>query len=96
LKIYMPHTGTAGRENICWTPRSSLPPEEILDFVLDTADLFKEVSTRSVKKVPALRAVWSSTVSSRTAPGTCTSFALAAQRLSADLIDSLAQQRQQG
>src|SRR3954447_26592900 len=63
-----------------------LSAEEIL-FVLETARGFAEVSTRSVKKVPALRgrvvvnAFWEASTRTRT------SFELAAQRLSADVID---------
>jgi aspartate carbamoyltransferase catalytic subunit len=63
-----------------------LSADEIL-FALDTADSFKEVSTRSIKKVPALRgrvvvnAFWEDSTRTRT------SFSLAAQRLSADVID---------
>src|SRR5437879_1057715 len=44
---------------IRWTRKHLLGLEELsadeIRFVLDTADSFKEVSTRSVKKVPALR-----------------------------------------
>ena len=64
----------------------SLSPAE-LTHILDTADGFKEVSTRSIKKVPALRgrvvvnAFWEASTRTRT------SFELAAQRLSADVID---------
>src|SRR5688572_23512011 len=64
----------------------SLSADEIR-AILDTADGFKEVSTRSVKKVPALRgrvvvnAFWEASTRTRT------SFELAAQRLSADVID---------
>jgi aspartate carbamoyltransferase catalytic subunit len=63
-----------------------LSTEEIL-FMLDTADSFKEVSTRSIKKVPALRgrvmvnAFWEDSTRTRT------SFTLAASRLSADILD---------
>ncbi|WP_428940129.1 aspartate carbamoyltransferase catalytic subunit [Fontivita pretiosa] len=74
-----------------WTRKHLLSLEELsaeeIRFVLDTADSFKEVSTRSVKKVPALRgrvvvnAFWEDSTRTRT------SFSLAAQRLSADLID---------
>ncbi len=74
-----------------WTRRHLLTLESLsadeLRFVLDTADSFKEVSTRSVKKVPALRgrvvvnAFWEDSTRTRT------SFELAAQRLSADVID---------
>ena len=42
-----------------WTRKHLLGLEDLtadeIGFVLDTADSFKEVSTRSVKKVPALR-----------------------------------------
>jgi hypothetical protein len=68
------------------TSLEALSAEEI-HFVLDTADSFKEVSTRSVKKVPALRgrvvvnAFWEDSTRTRV------SFQLAAQRLSADTID---------
>ena len=47
------------KENLRWTRRHLLGLEELsadeLRVVLDTADSFKEVSTRSIKKVPALR-----------------------------------------
>jgi aspartate carbamoyltransferase catalytic subunit len=74
-----------------WTRRHLLTLEELspgeIQFILDTADSFKEVSTRSIKKVPALRgrvvvnAFWEDSTRTRT------SFSLAAQRLSADVID---------
>src|SRR5438128_3519552 len=74
-----------------WTRKHLLSLEELsadeLRLVLDTARAFKEVSTRSVKKVPALRGrvVVNSFFEDSTRKRT--SFALAAQRLSADLID---------
>src|SRR5262249_47545581 len=58
-----------------------------LRYVLDTADSFKEVSTRSVKKVPALRGRVMVNLFFEDSTRTRTSFALAAQRLSADIID---------
>jgi aspartate carbamoyltransferase catalytic subunit len=74
-----------------WTRKHLLGLEELsadeIRFVLDTADSFKEVSTRSVKKVPALRgrvmvnAFWEDSTRTRT------SFSLAASRLSADILD---------
>src|SRR5256714_7343262 len=76
---------------ITWTRKHLLGLEELsaeeIRFILDTAHSFKEVSTRSVKKVPALRgrvvvnAFWEASTRTRT------SFELAAQRLSADIID---------
>jgi aspartate carbamoyltransferase catalytic subunit len=74
-----------------WTRKHLLALEDLsadeIRFVLDTANSFKEVSTRSIKKVPALRgrvvvnAFWEDSTRTRT------SFSLAAQRLSADVID---------
>jgi aspartate carbamoyltransferase catalytic subunit len=83
-------TMTAGEQQR-WTRRHLLGLEDLssdeIRFVLDTAHSFKEVSTRSIKKVPALRgrvvvnAFWEASTRTRT------SFELAAQRLSADIID---------
>src|SRR5205807_1537868 len=56
-------------------------------FVLDTADSFKEVSTRSIKKVPALRGRVMVNAFFEDSTRTRTSFSLAASRLSADVID---------
>ena len=74
-----------------WTRKHLLTLEELsadeLRYVLDTADSFKEVSTRSVKKVPALRGRVLVNLFFEDSTRTRTSFALAAQRLSADIID---------
>jgi aspartate carbamoyltransferase catalytic subunit len=85
----MPDTTTPAAAR--WTRKHLLGLEELsaddIRFILDTADTFKEVSTRSVKKVPALRgrvvvnAFWEPSTRTRT------SFELAAQRLSADVVD---------
>lgn len=63
-----------------------LSKEEIL-FILDTAESFREVSTRPIKKVPALRG--KTVVNFFFEPSTRTraSFELAAKRLSADIIN---------
>lgn len=65
---------------------ADLSREEIL-YVLDTAESFKEVSTRSVKKVPALRGRVVVTMFFEASTRTRMSFTLAAQRLSADVLD---------
>src|SRR5437667_1358177 len=74
-----------------WTRKHLLGLEELsadeIRFILDTADSFKEVSTRSIKKVPALRGRVVVNAFFEDSTRTRTSFALAAQRLSADLID---------
>jgi aspartate carbamoyltransferase catalytic subunit len=78
-------------ETMTWTRRHLLGLEELsadeIRFVLDTADSFKEVSTRSIKKVPALRGRVVVNAFFEDSTRTRTSFALAAQRLSADVID---------
>src|SRR5205809_4654429 len=63
-----------------------LSAEEI-NFILDTADAFKQVGTREIKKVPALRG--KTLVNFFVEPSTRTrvSFELAAFRLSADVIN---------
>jgi aspartate carbamoyltransferase catalytic subunit len=74
-----------------WTRKHLLGLEELsaeeLTFILDTALSFKEVSTRSVKKVPALRGRVVVNAFFEDSTRTRVSFALAAQRLSADIID---------
>jgi aspartate carbamoyltransferase catalytic subunit len=78
-------------ERPVWTRKhllglAELTREEIL-HVLDTAEGFKEVSTRSVKKVPALRGRVVVNIFFEESTRTRMSFELAAQRLSADVID---------
>jgi aspartate carbamoyltransferase catalytic subunit len=63
-----------------------LSQDEIL-HVLDTAQNFQEVSTRSIKKVPALRGRVVVNMFFEESTRTRMSFTLAAQRLSADVID---------
>ncbi len=74
-----------------WTRKHLLSLEELsadeINFVLDTADSFKEVSTRSIKKVPALRGRVIVNTFFEDSTRTRTSFTLAASRLSADIID---------
>jgi aspartate carbamoyltransferase catalytic subunit len=63
-----------------------LPAEEI-NFVLETADAFKQVGTREIKKVPALRGKTLMNFFVEPSTRTRTSFELAALRLSADVIN---------
>jgi aspartate carbamoyltransferase catalytic subunit len=74
-----------------WTRKHLLGLEELsageIRVILDTADSFKEVSNRSVKKVPALRGRVVVNAFFEDSTRTRTSFSLAAQRLSADVID---------
>ena len=62
-----------------------LSGEEIV-HILDTAETFKEVSTRSIKKVPALRGKVVALMFFEDSTRTRLSFELAASRLSADTI----------
>jgi len=57
-----------------------------IELILDTAASFKEVSTRTIKKVPALRGKTIVNLFFEPSTRTRTSFELAAKRLSGDLI----------
>ncbi|HWB53107.1 MAG TPA: aspartate carbamoyltransferase catalytic subunit [Tepidisphaeraceae bacterium] len=74
-----------------WTRKHLLSLESLsadeIRHVLDTAKGFKEVSNRSVKKVPALRGRVVVNAFFEDSTRTRTSFQLAAQRLSADTIE---------
>jgi aspartate carbamoyltransferase catalytic subunit len=63
-----------------------LTPEEI-ELILDTAASFKEVSTREIKKVPALRGKTAVNLFYEPSTRTRVSFEVAAKRLSADVIN---------
>ncbi|MBW2599197.1 MAG: aspartate carbamoyltransferase catalytic subunit [Deltaproteobacteria bacterium] len=65
---------------------ADLPREEI-DLILDTAESFKEISTRTIKKVPTLRGKTVITLFFEASTRTRTSFEIAAKRLSADTIN---------
>ncbi len=58
-----------------------------IKLILDTADSFKEVSGREIKKVPALRGKTVVNLFFEPSTRTRTSFELAAKRLSADVIN---------
>lgn len=81
----------ATAEKPVWTRKHLLGLAELsraeLLHVLDTAQGFQEVSTRSVKKVPALRGRVVVNMFFEDSTRTRMSFELAAQRLSADVID---------
>ena len=67
-----------------------LTPAEI-NFILDTASSFKEVTTREIKKVPALRGKTVVNLFYEPSTRTRISFELAAKRLSADVINIAAE-----
>src|SRR5712664_3855205 len=60
--------------------------EEILE-ILDTAESFQEVSTRSIKKVPTLRGKTIINLFFEASTRTRTSFEIAGKRLSADVVN---------
>src|SRR3990167_7125982 len=74
-----------------WTKKDILSLEELskeeIELILQTAESFKEVSTRDVKKVPALRGKTVASLFFEASTRTRTSFELAAKRLSADIIN---------
>jgi aspartate carbamoyltransferase catalytic subunit len=84
-------TTTPATTDFRWTRKHLLGLQDLtaqeLRYVLDTAEGFKEVSTRSVKKVPALRGRVVVNAFFEDSTRTRTSFQLAAQRLSADTIE---------
>ena len=63
-----------------------LSKDEILE-ILDTADSFKEVSSRDIKKVPTLRGKTVINLFYESSTRTRTSFEIAAKRMSADAIN---------
>jgi aspartate carbamoyltransferase catalytic subunit len=65
---------------------SQLSPEDITR-ILDTADSFREVGTRVIKKVPALRGRTVVNLFYESSTRTRISFEIAAKRLSADVIN---------
>jgi aspartate carbamoyltransferase catalytic subunit len=86
-----PTSTDPGAGSLSWERRHLLGLEELsaeeLLHIFRTAESFKEVSTRSIKKVPALRGRVVVNLFFENSTRTRTSFTLAAQRLSADVLD---------
>jgi aspartate carbamoyltransferase catalytic subunit len=76
---------------LSWKTKDLLTLEDLstteINHILDTANSFKEVSTRSVKKVPALRGRTVVLFFHEPSTRTRISFELAAKRLSADILN---------
>lgn len=76
---------------MAWTRKDLLGLEELsreeLEIILATAESFKEVSTREIKKVPALRGKTVVNLFYEPSTRTRVSFEVAAKRLSADVIN---------
>lgn len=79
------------KQKTTWQHKHLLGLEELtadeINQILDTAESFKEVSTRGIKKVPTLRGKVMVNMFIEPSTRTRTSFSLAAKRLSADVID---------
>src|SRR5256712_14126265 len=77
--------------NTRWNRKDLLGLRELsadeINLVLETADAFKQVGTREIKKVPALRGKTLVNFFVEPSTRTRTSFELAAFRLSADVIN---------
>src|ERR1044071_6911383 len=77
--------------NTRWNRKDLLGLRELsadeINLVLETADAFKQVGTREIKKVPALRGKTLVNFFVEASTRTRTSFELAATRLSADVLN---------
>ena len=80
----MTETATLSQQNIITT--KDLDANNI-QLILDTADSFKEISTRAIKKVPTLRGRTIINLFFEPSTRTRTSFEIAGKRLSADVIN---------
>lgn len=78
-------------ETAVWTRKDLLGLEDLsrqeIELILSTAESFKEVSTREIKKVPALRGKTVVNLFYEPSTRTRVSFEVAAKRLSADVIN---------
>lgn len=81
---------------MAWIRKDLLGLEELtkeeIELVLTTAESFKEVSTRDIKKVPALRGKTVVNLFYEPSTRTRVSFEVAAKRLSADVINVTVQE----
>ena len=86
-----PRAARGGAAELSWSRRHLLDIESLtrteIEALFATARSFREVSTRSVKKVPALRGRVVVNLFYEPSTRTRISFTLAAQRLSADVVD---------
>jgi len=79
------------QEKLTWTHKHLLGLKDLtreeIEFILDTAQGFEEISTRSIKKAPALRGKVMVNLFFEDSTRTRNSFTLAANRLSADVVE---------
>ena len=78
-----------------WTRKDLLGLEDLtkeeIELILNTAESFKEVSSREIKKVPALRGKTVVNLFYEPSTRTRVSFEIAAKRLSADVINIMSE-----
>ena len=74
---------------------ADLTPAEVL-LILDTAEAMREVGTRTIKKVPALRGKTVVNLFFEPSTRTRTSFEIAEKRLSADTLSVAASSSRRG
>ncbi len=91
----MPATTAPPNKTAQWTKKDLLGLRELsaeeIRLVLQTAESFREISLRPIKKVPALRGKTVVNLFFEPSTRTRTSFELAAKRLSADIVNIAAQ-----
>jgi len=79
------------QDKLTWTHKHLLGLKDLsrqeIEFILDTAKGFEEISTRSIKKAPALRGKVVVNLFFEDSTRTRNSFTLAANRLSADVVE---------
>jgi aspartate carbamoyltransferase catalytic subunit len=89
-RVQEPGDGGGEKRPFVWTRKDLLGLDELsaeeIVHILDTAESFREVSTRSIKKVPALRGKVVALMFFEDSTRTRMSFELAASRLSADTM----------
>ncbi|MDD9987093.1 MAG: hypothetical protein OXQ31_12525, partial [Spirochaetaceae bacterium] len=78
-------------EKVRWSRKDLLALQDLsreeIELLLDSTDSFKEVSSREVKKVPALQGKTIANLFFEASTRTRSSFELAAKRLSADTVN---------
>jgi aspartate carbamoyltransferase catalytic subunit len=81
----------ANQKTGLWSRKDLLGIQELspgeIQMILDTAESFKEISTREIKKVPTLRGKTIINLFYEASTRTRTSFEIAAKRLSADAVN---------
>jgi aspartate carbamoyltransferase catalytic subunit len=90
-----PTTTGQDTQTLRWTKKDLLGLRELsageIRLILQTAESFREISLRPIKKVPALRGKTVVNLFFEPSTRTRTSFELAAKRLSADIVNIAAQ-----